>query len=61
MIGKGKRAFAAALATTAVTLTVSLFAAGSASAATQSTKVLVPPTITRQHCDPIVIVDRAPC
>ena len=64
MILKSKRAIVTALATMAIMLTGSLFAAGSASAA-QGTKVAVAPSLasasTYHNCDPIVIVDRLPC
>jgi hypothetical protein len=61
MILKSKRATVAALSMMAIMLTVSIFAAGSASAA-QSAKVIVaPPGIARHNCEPIVILDRAPC
>jgi hypothetical protein len=59
MIMKSKGATAAALATYAIMLAGSLFAAGSASAA-QGTKVTVAPShakvITNHNCDRIVIL-----
>jgi hypothetical protein len=61
MVLKSKRAAAAAAAATIATmLTASLFAAGPASAA-QSAKITVAPVIVRHNCNPVVIVDRAPC
>jgi hypothetical protein len=61
MILKSKRAIVAALATMAIMLTGSLFAAGSASAA-QGTKVTVAHSLAKASTDvdpdPIVIVDR---
>lgn len=61
MMLKGKRPAVAALATMTIMLTAGLFTAGSASAA-QSTAFTVPPSTVIHHgCNPIVILDRAPC
>ena len=64
MIGKSKRAAAGALAAMAIMFTASLFAASSANAAQSATATGTPSlakTIIRHSCDPVVIVDRAPC
>ena len=64
LILKSKRAIAAALATMAIMLAGSFFAAGSASAA-QGTKVTVAASLAKtvmyHNCDPIIILDRLPC